>query len=607
MESFLRLPYLVWLARSETFADKEGLDDMMLRTIAFLGALLAAFGAAAADEPLSPEQAFRVEVSRGSPGGLRFTWDIAAGYYLYRERIEASSPGTGKAIPLRTEDGVRKDDVNFGDTEVYFGHAAAAADEPGNSPFELTYQGCKDESICYPPVTVTVDPATASIVQGSNEAAAARADRGQFKLAGDAGLVDSLLSDGGRTWAIASFFVFGLLLAFTPCVFPMYPILAGILAREGGSLTPSRGLLLSSSYAAGLSSAFGLAGAAAAWSGGNLQFALHTPATAGALAAVFAALAASMFGLFEISLPAGWTSWMSKRGKNPAGPGGAAIVGFTSALVVGPCVTAPLAGALLYVMQSGDVALGTSALFALGVGKCLPLVAIGTVGSGVLPRSGAWMEHVKKLFGFAFLLAAVWMADPVLPPGASLGLYGAVLLALAVFLSGSAKDRKGTFAASAFAAAVVGACGAVLMFGGATGSTDPLRPFAGLAAGSHGLAFTEAADSAAVLSVLADESGKRPVLLYFTADWCVACTKVERTVLPDHGTALSLAGIRLVKADLSDYGAEKSELMKQMRVTGPPTMVFFGKDGSEAPGTRLVGDVTAAGIERSAAAAKLLP
>ena len=405
---------------------------------------------------------------------------------------------------------------------------------------------------------------------------------------------------------LGMFALFGFLLAFTPCVFPMYPILAGALARQGDRLTPSRGFTLSVAYVLGLASAFALLGAAAGWSGQNLQMVLQSSWTTVIIVAVFVALALSMFGLFELQLPSAWTSWIAGRAGGPQGSAGSAIVlGFSSALIVGPCVTAPLAGALLYIAQTGDTALGAAALFALGFGKGLPLLLLGAFGGRMLPRAGAWMEQVKRAFGFTFLGTAIWLATPLIPPGVDLALWAVLLIALASYALSAALSHGLAFTAVRALGSMSLIYGAILMIGAAAGASDPLKPLAVFA--DRGptsptrteLAFASVA-SAADLQAKMNADG-RPTLIYFTADWCVSCRSIERAVFPDESVRQALSGIRLLKADVTNFDAQDAELMKQLRVAGPPTILFFDGNAREVAETRLVGNVSADSLTRSAA------
>ncbi|WP_336068238.1 protein-disulfide reductase DsbD [Nitratireductor rhodophyticola] len=598
------------------------MKTILIALVAFLSVSLAPAPASAqTTRPLPVEEAFTLEVTRTQDGTLALNWQIAKGYYLYRDHIGASQDGA--ELPLETSPGLRKDDPTFGLSEVYYDAASAHLAEQVFGTFDVTFQGCQDGGICYAPenrqvnalsltVTTPAAPQAAAPVEWVTEEAPAASEDTGFALAEDDGLIQSLLGRGGVLLVLVSFPLFGLLLAFTPCVFPMYPIMAGALAREGDRLTAWRGFELSSIYVIALASAFALLGAAAGWSGQNLQLVLQSPVTIGILSALFAVLALSMFGLFELQLPTAWTSWVANR---TGGLGGsrrsAAILGFSSALIVGPCVTVPLAGALLYIAQTADVALGAAALFGLGIGKGIPLIIMGTLGGKALPRAGAWMESVKRVFGFGFLATAIWTATPLLPAGLDLALWSALLIAVASFAFSAKITETTPLAAIRSVGALSLIYGIILMLGAASGGTDPLKPLARIAQRSEAsapareLAFGQTGSIPELKAQLAS-AGDAPTLVYFTADWCVTCRVIERSVLPDAGVIDSLHGFQLIKADLSDFNDENAALMKALEVAGPPTMLFFDSAGREVAGTRLVGSVTVENLTGSAKTAGAL-
>ncbi len=587
----------------------------------FTGLFLALAPASAAN-PLPVDQAFRLSVLKDTDGQLVLNWQIADGYYLYRDHI-AAKDGQGNPLAVDTQPGQPKDDPNFGRLEVYYTHATASV-KAGTEPLELTYQGCQEDGICYRPETRTVDPVTLAVSSEKGQkakllaqtptsaptftpaAVPAAPQKAAFALAPEKGMVEGLLDRGGAGLVIAAFLAFGVLLAFTPCVFPIYPILAGTLAREGEKLTAKRGFVLSATYVVSLALGFAVVGAIAGWSGQNLQMVLQSKWTALVLAGLFVLLALSMFGLFQIQLPNSWVSAISSRtgphGQQRAGSKrSAAILGFSSVLIVGPCVTAPLAGALIYIAQTANVALGASALFALGIGKGLPLIAFATLGAGTLPRAGAWMETVKQIFGFGFLATAIFMAAPLLPPGVDMVLWALLLFGTASFAFLKIPGRSVVARTIGTAAFVYGV---ILMLGVASGGKDPLQPLAafGNRGGNQNLAALQFAPVETVSSLqekLGEARGDKPTLVYFTADWCVSCSTVERRVLPDAGVKKALEGYQLVKADISELTAGNADLMAKLGVAGPPTMIFFNRISKEPEGTRLVGDVTTASIERS--------
>jgi thiol:disulfide interchange protein DsbD len=393
-----------------------------------------------------PDQAFQFRAERTDKGGVRVGWSIAPGHYLYRDRITAAVGG--RAIPIETEPGEPKDDPNFGPTEVY--HASATATVapellPSKGILTVTYQGCAENVICYPPISKAVElpsmlvsdpPEDASAVsppeQDSNESSLAFA---ASAAAATSGLEteSAVLFSTGLLSTLFAFLGFGILLSLTPCVFPMIPIMSGMLARTDGELSFGRSFVLSTAYVLAMATAYGALGVFAAWSGENLQTVLQTPAAILAMSLVFVALSLSMFGLYELQLPQSWTAKLAGTAGNNGSVGGAAALGFGSALIVGPCVTPPLAAALVYVAQTGQVLRGSLALFALGLGMGLPLVAFGTLGARVLPRSGAWLMRVKHIFGFVFLALAIWMLSRVMPVRLVAAAWGALFLVVGTY------------------------------------------------------------------------------------------------------------------------------------------------------------------------------
>ncbi|WP_449045272.1 protein-disulfide reductase DsbD [Paracoccus versutus] len=574
---------------------------MMTRLFAFLMAalplLLAGFPAAAQARPLQPQDAFALSVSPAEDGALVLNWRIAEGYYLYRSGFAAEAGD--RSLPLSLPEGESHDDPYFGEGQIYRGAVEARLAHAGQ-PVTLRWQGCQQDGICYAPQSVRLD-AEGRVLADKGAGGSGWSPRpadgvavsdGGLTLAQDQGLVQGLAARGGGALVVAGFLGFGLLLAFTPCVFPMFPIVAGMLAGQGESLTARRGLALTGAYVLAMAAAFGLLGIAAAWSGANLQMVLQSPIAIGVIAAIFVALALSMFGFYGLQLPQALQARLGRIGGRRGSVGGAMLLGFTSALIVGPCVTAPLAGALLYIAQTGEVMLGAAALFALGLGQGLPLLAIGLFGPRILPRGGGWMEGAKRAFGVIFLGFAIWLAGRVLPGPVTLALWAVLLVGTAVFLG--ALDRLEGDASrgrrlGATLAVLLLLAGLVQGLGAALGAQDPLRPLAPLAGAAPAEAqFAPVTTRAGLDRALAQADG-RPALLYVTADWCVTCRAIERGPLADPAVHAALAGLAAIKLDVSTFDAEAQALMRDLAAAGPPTMVFLDASRAEAAGSRLVG------------------
>lgn len=606
----------------------------LLRHLAiFFSVLLFSGIAIAQTAPLQMDEAFRPSLSRISATEVAVTWEIEPGYYLYREYLSAKSDD-GSPLKLETPDGKIKEDPGFGSTEVYYDTARATLVSDA-STIELTYQGCQDGGLCYPPVTKTIDMASLQFsnsehggpisapasIASQSEWSAFSSQKPDFALAQDEVTtgVDGLLARGGLPLLLVGFVGFGVLLAFTPCVFPMYPIVAAMLSRQGGPLSPSRSFILSSVYVGALALAFGLFGMVAAWSGQNLQFALQSTTATMVIASLFVILALSNFGLFEIQLPAGFSNRLSSGGRLGGSLGGAAMLGFTSAFLIGPCVTAPLAGALLYIARTGDVLIGAAALFALGLGKGLPLILMATLGGKALPRAGAWMASIRSAFGFGFIGTAIWMVSPLLPETLVLFAWACLAVSVGVFLwqIRVASASPGAAVISRSVATVSIAWGALLLVGVWLGARDPLAPLEPLTMktevrqAAREIAksdFEAVASLQALTSMLGEASAEnRPSLVYVTADWCVTCRAIERTILPDDSVSAALDGARLLTIDMSATSSETNELLTSLNAIGPPTMIFFDHERQEVAGTRLVGDVTIDKLAASARAAKGTP
>jgi len=568
--------------------------------------------------PIPATEAFQLDVVERNDGSRALTWTIAQGYYLYRDYLSAETID-GKSVSLTTEPGLRKDDPTFGSVEVYY-DVARAEMASASGPVTITFQGCQEDGICYPPVTQTLsalDSAPDAASQSpANNAFGAATDNTQttggspgLTLAQNEGVIEGLQARGGTILVLAGFFAFGLLLAFTPCMFPMFPILTGLLSGQGKRLTARRGFVVSGIYVLAMAGAFGLLGIAAAWSGQNLQMVLQSPIAIYLAAAAFATLALSMFGLFEMQLPAAWNKRLSSVGGSSGGTyGGAAALGFSSALIMGPCVTAPLAGALLYIAGTGDVTLGAAALFTLGLGQGIPLLIVGTLGARVLPKAGAWMNGVKRLFGFIFLGMAIWLIGRLIAGPGILALWSLLLIGGGIFFGAmdllyadAGPVRRAVKTASVFSMIA----GAIMLVGAAIGGNDPLRPLDRLRASAetakHPIEFVAATTMQSLQTALA-ASPKTPTLVYVTADWCVTCRVIEREVWADATVQTALSEMSVIAADVSDFGAEGQAMLDQLGAVGPPTMIFLTRESVEVPNTRIVGDTNAEDVVASAEA-----
>ena len=568
---------------------------MIVRRLLFLVVFLASL--AHADEFLDPAVAFKPSARALDAQTIEVAFAIAKGYYLYRDKFRFAVDGEGVTLgaPVSPK-GKEKDDENFGKVEVFYNRVAIRLPVERNASgalpltLKVTSQGCADAGVCYPPQMQTVavtlpDPATTPAAPP----VAVDAD--------ESGKIAGILRDAGFWANLAFFFAAGLGLALTPCVLPMIPILSGIIAGQGHKASHARGFALSLAYVLGMAVTYAAAGVAAGLTGTLLSAALQNAWVLGAFALVFVALSFSMFGFYELQLPTALQSKLSEESGHLQGGRGIGVfaMGALSALIVAPCVAAPLAGALLYIGQTGDAVLGGTALFVMALGMGAPLIAVGAAGGSLLPKTGPWMEGVKKGFGVLLLATAVWLLTPVVPPVVPMLAWAALLIVPAIYLHavdplppharGWQRFWKGV-------GIVMLLTGAALLIGALAGSRDPLQPLAGLR--GQALAAQPRKPPFEPVRSLAELDARlaavdRPVMLDFYADWCVSCKEMEKFTFADPAVRERLAGFTLLKADVTANTAEDKALLARFGLFGPPGIVFFTPDGHEVPGLRVVG------------------
>jgi thiol:disulfide interchange protein DsbD len=550
-------------------------------------------------EPLPQEQAFVPSLSIPDPFTLEVSWDIEPGYYLYRDSFAFSNPEN--AVQLGTPQlpaGVMELDEEFGETEVYYDRVNIRVPLSRSSPdalitdIRIVYQGCKKDSICYPPASITLpaDLPQASISDGAEiiQAPVSEQDR-----------LVAVIADAGLLTIMSVFLGLGLLLAFTPCCLPMVPILSGIIAGQGDNVTTVRAFWLSVSYVLGMAFTYTIAGAIFGAAGGQIQAALQTPVIISFVAILFVVLSLAMFGVYELQLPAAIQTRLSTVGdKGKAGSFiGTAVMGAVSALVVSTCVAPPLVAALAVIAQTGDVARGAFALFSLSMGMGIPLIVFGTSAGKLLPKAGAWMNAVKGVFGFMLLGLAIWMLDRILPGMVIMLLWAALALFAGVW-SGAFTRLEKPVSGGAVIGKSIGLLlviyGAALLVGALSGSTSPLQPLNRIsgesAAHEEELPFTyikTVADFDAALAQAA--ANDQTLMLDFYADWCVSCKEMEAWTFTDQQVHAALADAVLLQADVTANDAADKALLERFGIFGPPTIVFFDRDGNEVRGQRVIG------------------
>jgi len=563
--------------------------------------------AALAHQPkfLPVDQVFHVIATAAGPDAVRLQWSIRDGYYLYRSRLGVSAAGGVKLGTLQLPQGLIKMDPYFGREEIYrhgvsgvLPLARPAGSGSGTVSLQVRYQGCADAGLCYPPVTKTVSvslpPAAAAggaagggaVIAAISPPNAAASPSGQFRF-------EALARSGSLLAMIVWFYLAGLALAFTPCVLPTIPILSGIIVGQGSKVTGKRGFALSLAYVLGMSVTYTVAGAVCAAAGAQVQAAFQSPWIIGVFAALFVAMALSMLGLFTVQMPAALqTRVVQLSNRQTAGTlGGVALMGALSALIVTTCVGPALVGALAVISQTGEVARGAAALFAMSIGMGTPLLVVGASAGRLLPKSGAWMDTVKKLFAAVMLAVAVWMLARFLPARVTLALWAVPAATLAVVLWTATRRGSSSRTWSVrLAGLAAGAYAVALLTGAALGGTDPLEPIPAWAAVQRPLVFAPIHSVADLNGAVAQASREgRPVMIDFTAAWCTSCKEMEATTFLDPAVRKALSGVVLLRADVTADDADDKALLKRLGVIGPPTIAFYGRDGRERSSERVVG------------------
>jgi thiol:disulfide interchange protein DsbD len=558
-----------------------------------------------AEEPLPPEQAFRFSAKAIDARTIEARWQITDQYYMYRDKFKFAAEGGTLDTP-KYPPGKMKEDENFGNVEVYRKEVKILipVDAAGAVTLKAVSQGCWDGGICYPPINQEARvemPAAGTSPAGAAPAVLPAPTFGaseQTAGGDETSRIASLFKGDNLALVLLSFFGFGLLLSLTPCVFPMIPILSGIIVNHGHALSHLRSFILSLAYVLGMAVTYALVGVAAGLSGTLLSAALQNAWVLGGFALVFVVLSLSMFGFYELQMPAALQSRVSDTANRQGGSLPAiALMGALSALIVGPCVAAPLAGALLYIAQTGNATLGGAALFVMALGMGAPLLLVGAFSRSLLPKSGPWMEGVKKFFGVIMLATALWLVSPVIPLWTQMLGWALLMIVPAIFLhaldplpqSAHGWQRLG----KGFGVVLLLGGGAMLM-GVLGGAKDPLQPLGflrgGIAAEAHGPAFERVATVEALDARLAAaKAAGKPVMLDFYADWCVSCKEMERFTFADPKVSARMKQMVLLQADVTANSDADKALLKRFSLFGPPGIIFWNATGDEIADLRVVG------------------
>ena len=548
---------------------------------------------------LPADKAFALEVHAIDQHTLIASFNVTPSYYLYRNKTEFSIPGSNtRIVRVDMPKGEIKHDPNFGTLEVYhqsFQAEIALENVDATKPLVLNaiYQGCSDNGLCYPPIEKTISVDLAQTVS----TAAAPLTPLSVASGNETSQIAKLFKNGSFWLIVSFFFGAGLLLSLTPCVFPMIPILSGIIVGRGHKITHVHAFILSLAYVLGMAITYAIAGVAAGYSGNLISSALQTPWVLGGFAAIFVLLSLAMFGLYELQLPTALQSKLSDTSNKLHGGhlSGVFAMGALSAVIMGPCVAAPLAGALLYISQTHDAVLGGTALFVLALGMGAPLLLIGTSAGALLPKAGAWMEAVKRFFGVMMLAMAIWIVSSVIPLSVQMLLWAALLIFSAIFLHaldplphtalGWHKFGKGV---GIFALLL----GVAFLIGALSGARDILRPLGNIgratAEAPANLQFDRIKTGADLDARIALAKG-RTVMLDFYADWCVSCKEMERLTFSDPSVQAKLKNAVLLQADVTANDAADKALLQRFQIFGPPATLFFAADGKEQADFRVTG------------------
>ncbi|GAB6070888.1 protein-disulfide reductase DsbD [Thiomicrorhabdus hydrogeniphila] len=554
-------------------------------------------------ELLEASKAFAFADNINKDGQLELNWNIAHGYHLYQDKIKASViKGDATIGALQLPKAEQIDDPLFGKTMVYHNNLSASlpiSAITGTATIQIVYQGCSAEAgVCYPPIKkqIEVNASAVNTTVNSQTAGATTSNVNNQELSETDQIADTLKNSS--VWiVIATFFIFGLLLAFTPCVFPMIPILSSIIVGQGDQLTTRRAFVMSLVYVLAMSVTYTVAGVLAGMFGENLQAAFQNPWIIGSFAAIFLLLALSMFGFYELQLPNSIQTKLTNISNKQQGGTltGVAVMGFLSALIVGPCVAPPLAGALIYIGQTGDALLGGTALFAMSMGMGLPLLLLGTSAGKLLPRAGAWMDNVKAVFGVMLIGVAIWMVERIVPPEVAMLSWAILFIMSAVYLGAfeSTAEKSGwlkLIKGLGLALFLYGTILLVGLLGGSTQMFQPLKVFQG--GGSHAQAQSAHLTFKTIKSaddLKAELAKGNPVMLDFYADWCVSCKEMEAMTFTDPAVHSALKGVTLLQADVTANNDTDKALMKQFGIIGPPAILFFNSAGEEQKAQRVVG------------------
>ncbi|CEG58194.1 protein-disulfide reductase DsbD [Legionella fallonii] len=553
--------------------------------------------------PLPAAEVFQVEVKKVDPNTFVIDWHVKPDYFLYSDRIKLvpQSDSTIHLGTLRFPQSLKKTDKQGHAYEVYRNQLSVPVGvlgvKPGEALLNLYFQGCSDDGFCYPPevkqikLSIDNDLALSEVTLEKNIAKEEPAPKEQ----GDE--ISQIFTTHGWAMILLIFFGFGLLLAFTPCILPMVPVLSGIIVGHGKTVTTRKAFFLSLSYVLSMSITYAIFGAVAALLGANLQISMQSPWVISIFSLIFILLALSMFGFYEFKLPNSWQSKIAGSSRTQRGGHyiGAAIMGCLSTLILSPCVTAPLIGVLTYIAQTQNILLGSITLFVLSLGMGTPLLLIGTSAGKWLPETGSWMNAVKAFFGILLLAIAIYLMARILPAEITMALWACLLIFSGIYAGALTHSITNQDKFMQGIGIILLGYGLLILIGVSMGSTNPLQPLTSVHAESNTsipVRITQKQTIESIEQAIA-EAKDTPVMLDFYADWCASCKIMEATTLKNTSVKKALSHFNVIKIDVTDNNANNKAIMNHFKIIAPPTFLFFDSHGKELNRLKLVGEVDA--------------